>query len=139
MYVCGLDLTARRWFGRKAKEKPLTGHHAGIYAGAYRFDFEKGGEGYMGGPPDMAFPSRLMYNAGVEYGYSLPVARRLNIDFTIGFGYFGGKYIKYDPVDMCYVWKSTHNFSWWGPNKAEISLVWLLGGSNFNRRKGGAL
>lgn len=137
VYLCGGDINVRYWFGVRAKNKSLTGHHLGVYAGAYRFDFEWGGDGYMGGPPNKPFLKRLMYNVGVEYGYSLPVARRLNIDFTVGFGYFGGNILKYEPVDMCYVWKSINDFIWWGPNKVEISLVWLLSSANFNRRKGG--
>ncbi|MCD8273384.1 MAG: DUF3575 domain-containing protein, partial [Alistipes sp.] len=27
---------------------------------------------------------------------------------------------------------------WFGPTKAEISLVWLLGRGNYNEKKGGA-
>ena len=41
-----------------------------------------------------------------EYGYSLPIARRLNIDFTIGAGYWGGIYHEYKPEADYYVWQS---------------------------------
>ena len=47
----GGDITLRKWFGRAAKEKPLTGHHLGLYAQVQTFDFELGGRGYMGGEP----------------------------------------------------------------------------------------
>ncbi len=133
----GGTLGARRWFGRKAAEKPLTGHHLGVYAGAVTYDFELGGTGYMGGKPHGTLWERCNFIGGVEYGYSLPVARRLNIDFTIGIGYLGGKYYKYVPKDGFYMWQSTHRLHWFGPTKAEISLVWLIGCDNFNRMKGG--
>lgn len=133
----GGDLALRWWFGRQAHEKPLTGHHVGIYGGVVTYDFEFGGKGWMGGIPGHTLWQRCNRFAGIEYGYSLPVARRLNIDFTVGFGYFGGKYIKYVPRDNQYEWKSTHNLTWFGPTKAEVSLVWLIGCNNYNR-KGGA-
>ncbi|MDE7411042.1 MAG: DUF3575 domain-containing protein, partial [Paramuribaculum sp.] len=85
----GGDVVVRRWFGEKAEEKPLTGHHAGVFAGVVTYDFEFGGQGYMGGLPGRTLWDRCNVVAGVEYGYSLPVGRRINIDFTIGVGYIG--------------------------------------------------
>lgn len=134
----GGDITLRWWFGRQAHEKPLTGHHLGIYGGVVTYDFELGGTGYMGGLPHRTLWDRCNRFGGIEYGYSLPVARRLNIDFTIGIGYLGGKYLKYNPQGKHYVWQSTHNLKWFGPTRAEISLVWLIGCDNYNIRKGGA-
>lgn len=133
----GGDLAIRKWFGKKANEKPLTGHHLGIYGQMFTYDFEWGGKGYMGGQPGGTLWDELNYAAGVEYGYSLPVAKRLNIDFTIGLGYWGGKYYEYTPMDGHYVWQATKNRHWFGPTKAEISLVWLLGRGNSNDKKGG--
>lgn len=135
--ICGGDIAVRYWFGRKAHEKPLTGHHVGIYGQVFTYDFEWGGKGYMGGKPGGTIWEKMNYAAGVEYGYSLPIARRLNIDFTIGLGYWGGKYYKYIPMDGHYVWQATRNRHWFGPTKAEISLVWLLGRGNSNNKEGG--
>lgn len=41
------------------------------------------------------------------------------------------------PLDGHYVWQATKNRHWFGPTKAEISLVWLLGRGNSNNKKGG--
>lgn len=131
----GGDLALRWWFGRAAAEKPLTGHHIGLYGGVETFDFEFGGRGVMGGIPRHTLWDRCMALGGIEYGYSLPVGRRLNIDFTLGLGYMGGKYIKYVPVTGGYRWLSTHRLNWFGPTKLEISLVWLIGHGNFNLSK----
>lgn len=122
----GGDLELRRWFGKKSEEKPLTGHHAGVYGGIVTYDFELGHRGYLG--------DKWSYLFGVSYGYSMPVGRRLNIDFTIGLGYMGGKYKEYIPRDGCYVWQSTKQRHWFGPTKTEISLVWLIGCDNYNRK-----
>lgn len=133
----GGDLGLRWWLGSKAHEKPLTGHHIGIYGGVVTYDFEFGGKGYMGGRPSHNLWDRCNFLAGVEYGYSLPVSKHLNIDFTIGIGYLGGKLLEYVPEDGCYVWQKTEKLNWVGPTKAEISLVWLIGCDNYNRKKGG--
>ena len=98
-----------------------------MYAQGLTYDFETGGKGYL---------SDFGYGVGVEYGYSLPVAKRLNIDFGLGVGYSGGKYKVYDPEDGCYVYKETKKRGWFGPTKAEISLVWLLGHGNENKKGG---
>ena len=135
--IYGGDIAVRYWFGKKASEKPLTGHHVGVYGQAFTYDFEWGGKGYMGGEPGGTLWDKTNYAAGVEYGYSLPVANRLNIDFTLGVGYWGGKYYTYTPLDGHYVWQATKNRHWFGPTKAEISLVWLLGRGNSNNKKGG--
>ena len=70
-------------------------------------------------------------------GIRLLAARRLNLDFVIGLGYWSGEYHTYDPVDDHYVWKETRQRHWFGPTKAEISLVWLIGRGNYNEKKGG--
>ena len=93
------------------------------------YDFELGGRGYLG--------DKWSYAAGLSYGYSHPIGRRLNIDFTLGLGYLWGEYKEYIPIDNCYVWQATKQRSWIGPTKAEISLVWQLGRGNENKDKGG--
>lgn len=133
----GGELEIRKYFGRRAAEKPLTGHHLGLYGQLFTYDFELGGTGYMGGKPGGTLWEKMNYAVGLEYGYSLPVARRLNLDFVIGVGYWGGEYHTYDPVDDHYVWKETRQRHWFGPTKAEISLVWLIGRGNYNEKKGG--
>lgn len=126
--IYGGELELRKWFGSKAKEKPLTGHHVGVYLQGLTYDFERGKTGYL---------SDFSYGAGVSYGYSAPIGRRLNLDFVIGVGYLGGEYKEYLPIDNHYVWQATKDRSWFGPTKAEVSLVWLLGRGNCNAKKGG--
>lgn len=138
--IYGGDVAVRRYFGGAAAEKPLTGHHLGLYAQVLTYDFEWGGCGYMAGTPGGDIFDRAHFGLGVEYGYSLPIARRLNIDFTVGVGYLGGKYHEYTPEDNCYVWQATKNRRYFGPTKVEVSLVWLIGRGNCNKNKvkGGA-
>ena len=121
----GGEVTLRRYFGAT----PFTGHHVGIYGTMLTYDFEFSGKGWQS--------DGFSYGGGLEYGYSLPVARRLNLDFSIGVGYFGGRYKEYVPMDGCYVWQSTRRRHWFGPTRAQISLVWILGGER-RSGKGGA-
>ena len=130
--IYGGDLNVRKWFGSKANAKPLTGHHLGILAQAQTWDFEFGNKGWMGGKPGKNIFARANYGASIEYGFSLPVAERLNIDFSIAAGYIGGKYVTYDVQGPSYVWTATKQFNWFGPTKAEISLVWQIGCGNRN-------
>ena len=135
--IYGGGLSVRKWLGRKAQQKPLQGHHIGLNAQMLTYDFEWGGKGYMGGEPGGTLWDRMNYTIGAEYGYSMPVARRLNIDFSLVAGYMGGRYYEYIPLDGCYVWQATKNRHWVGPTKIEVSLVWLLGRGNYNQKKKG--
>lgn len=123
----GGNLAVRYWMGEAAKRKPLTGHHLGVYGQMLTYDLELGGRGYLG--------DKWSYAAGVEYGFALPVASRLNIDFVLGVGYMGGKYKEYLPIDGHYVWQCTKQRHWVGPTNAAVSLVWLLGPGNVNTKK----
>ena len=137
--IYGGGISLRKYFGAMAAEKPLQGHHIGINAQMLTYDIEFGGKGYMGGKPGGTLWDRMNYTVGAEYGYSMPVARRLNIDFSLAAGYMGGRYYEYTPLDGHYVWQATKNRKWIGPTKVEVSLVWLLGHGNYNTKtkKGG--
>ena len=114
-------LTLRYYFGKQAAECPFTGHHVGIYGSCLTHDIEFGGKGYQA--------DKFGFGGGVEYGYSLPIARCLCMDFNLGIGFQGGKYKTYQPAKDGtghYVWLSTHRRRWWGPTKVEISLKWLI-------------
>ena len=128
----GGDIAVRKWLGKAAEEKPLTGHHIGIYAQIFTYDFAWGGRGYMGGKPGGTIWNKMNHAMGAEYGYSLPIARKLNIDFSLGMGYWGGIYHEYKPRNHYYVWQATKERHWIGPTKLEVSLVWLLGHGNAN-------
>ena len=126
--IYGGDLEIRKYFGTLSKSKPLQGHHLGIYGDFLTYDFEFGAKGYQ---------SKATYAAGIRYGYSHPIANRLNLDFALGIGYLHSNYKTYVPRDGCYVYQETKKRKWLGPTQAEISLVWLLGKGNTNNKKGG--
>ena len=119
----GGDLAVRKWFGKASRKKPLTGHHVGVYGQMITYDFLKDNKGGIQA-------DQWNWAAGLEYGYSVPLARRLNMDFTIGAGYHWGEFDEYIPLDGHYVWQATKRRRYIGPTKIEISLVWLIGGGD---------
>lgn len=128
---CAVELGIRRYLDQTR----FSGHHFGIYGQLLSYDFRVGKYGYMGGKSRGAIFDNPSYVAALEYGYTLPVGRRINIDFSIGIGYMGGRYYKYQHLDDCDVWKNTGMRSWLGPTKAEVSLIWLIGRDNYNRTR----
>lgn len=125
------DVEGRYWL-RPQTCDVRTGHHFGLYAGFYRYDFEFGGEGWMGD---------ANYGVGVSYGYALRLfpkwKERFTLDMSIGLGYLGGTHKEYIPDAGCYVWQRTMRHHLFIPTKAEITLVWYPRWSLFNK-KGGA-
>lgn len=124
--IYGGDIDAR-WYFARHDGRPLTGHHLGVYGQVLLFQIAFGGKGYITGIPGENLWGKPYLGGGVEYGYSKQIAKRFNIDFSLGLGYMAGEYRTYRPIDGHYVWQSTHRRNWFGPTKAEISLVWLIG------------
>ena len=122
-------VTVRRYLTRQdADVQPYAlpkGHHVGAYALGLTYDVEWGGRGYQA--------DHFGFGGGVEYGYSMAIGRRLDLDFSIGIGFQDGEYKDYDPEDDHYVWQATRKRHWFGPTKAEVSLRWNIGKS----KKGG--
>lgn len=137
----GGDVLVNWWFGKAAKAKPLSGHHLGAYAQVMTYDYLVAGRGIMGCTPGGNIFDSAQFSAGLEYGYTLPIARRLSLDFGIGAGYMGGKYYEYHREDEHYVWTATKERRWLGPTRVRAALVVQLGSENVNadrRRKGGS-
>lgn len=117
------EVEGRKWFG-SSSYTPFTGFYAGVYAMAGTYDIMLGG--------NMGSLSDFSYSTGITMGYSMPLGRRLNLEMGIGVGYFGGRYKKYTysaDDGGCYPWQGTFERRYIGPTKANVSLVWLMGGA----------
>lgn len=122
--IRGGYLEMRYWFGYQPRERALTGHHIGIYGSIHDYDFEFGGKGWQS--PDNT------YGAGLAYGFAIPLASRLNIDFGIKAGYSAGNLIKYRPECGEYVRTSSSFRRYFGITGLEVSLVWFPGRNKKN-------
>lgn len=114
----GAQYGLRKYFGSQARERNMSGHHVGIYGQALAYDLQVGNIGQQ--------TTTLNMSAGVEYGYSFPVAPGLNVDVELGFGYLTGKYFEYNLTSGHDTWRGTIQRVWIGPTKASVSLVWLI-------------
>ena len=105
-------------------ETPYNGHHFGVYFQMATYDFEFGDKGYQCKDLDKSI------GLGLSYGYSMPLSRHFNIDFTVGIGYFTSKYTEYEPTKDWYHPTGYKKLNWFGPTKLEVSLVWNLNRKN---------
>lgn len=113
------DVELRRWLGWRLFPPYLDGgHHLGLYTAVYRYDIAWGGTGQQG---------ELNYGGGISYGYALTLSTKLSLDLSLGIGYMGGKYKKYEPTDEGdYIQTSSGTRHYFGPTKVECSLVYHL-------------
>lgn len=131
MQVLMGGLEGRYWLGsRKSREdrEVLTGHFLGLYAGGGKCDLQWGEKGYQG---------EFFIAAGVSYGWATRIARHLHLEFNIGIGLLRTDYRHYHARDnyQTLLWQENGKYTWFGPTKAKISLVWLL---NRRVKKGGS-
>lgn len=126
----GVEL--RRWFWNRT-DNPLNGFYVGVYGYAGDYDIRL----FAKKNNDLGQQSLLSYSAGLTVGYAMPIGRRLNLEFGLGAGYFGGIYRKYDVSDCkdgAFPIRGTYRRNYFGLTKANISLVWLIG-SGVNKDK----
>lgn len=118
----------RIWFGNRATHRRLTGWFAGVFAqgGLYDFQLEEAA-GYQG---------EFYVFAGLTGGYSVAVAKHLNMEFSLGVGYLITDYRHYHVEDNELIKQGySMRFSSLLPAKAKVSLVWMWNGKD---KKGGA-
>ena len=120
--VYGPELTARRYFA-----PGFVGHHAGVYTQLITYDIQRrDGTGYLGGEPGGNLFDGANWGIGLEYGYTFRLTDQLDLDLSIGLGYFGGKYYTYEYMGGRYMWQTTAHRNYWGPTRLGISLYWNL-------------
>ena len=130
--LCG-TLEGRYWFGDREDRRDLTGWFTGLFGGGGIYDLQWKAKGYQGD----------FFMAGVSGGYAHKIGKRTNnlsMEYSLGLGYFRSHYTKYESYyfpDKIWHPKCKHKgvYSWTGPIRAEISLVWMI---NYKSKKGGS-
>ena len=121
----------RPQIGKSVQRDKLMGHFVGLYAESGKWDFEWGRSICHQGEH---------WSVGLSYGYSMPLGRRLNMEFSISVGYASIAYRKYEPSeDYEILWRDPDKHGRWhyfGPTKAQVSLVVPI--TMKTKRKGGA-
>ncbi len=119
------NIEGRYWLGSKinrSRRQLFTGHFFGLYVNAGIYDLQND-EGYQG---------EFNKSVGFSYGYGVRLTNSFNMEFSVGFGYLSTDYSKYKLKNNELVWQSDNSYTWVGPTKANISLVWLIG----NKKRG---
>lgn len=132
---------ARWWFAprtsfeneeRKLRDA-LVGHFLGVYGWGGKSDIQAN--------RDFGCYQFEFISAGLTYGYSMPVSRYLNLEFSISAGYARIPYRHYVPTPDWEILVRDHNnagtLHYFGPTKAEISLVIPIRATVRPGRKGG--
>lgn len=131
--MAGLEM--RYWFGNWAGD-PLQGFFVGAYGYGGTYDIRL----FSKKNSDLGQLSDKSWSAGLSVGYAMPISRRFSLEFGLGLGYIGGQYHKYYRSDCAdeYPKVSIHDRNYFGPTKANISIVWLIGSgvnSNYKFKK----
>ncbi len=120
------NLEGRYWFGNRKTRPVLTGWFVGLYTGAGYYDIGLG--------VDKGYQGEFFIAAGVSGGYAHTINKKgtLRMEYSLGVGYMRTKYRQYDPAQICsdeqwhLIKQKSGKFSWFGPTRAKISLVWLI-------------
>lgn len=119
----------RYWFGDRLTKPKLTGWFAGVYAGGGIYDIQYDSKGYQG---DHFFTS------GISGGFAHTInkSKTLRMEYSLGVGYLETNYEYYEgEEDNKYlVWQNDGKFTWIGPTRAKISLVWILSKKKGDKR-----
>lgn len=107
-----LDAKAQRW----GDYNPLSGWFVGTYAGMGMYDFQFGVDGIQG---------EFFIAAGVSGGFAHPIGKHLHMEYSMGVGYLQTEYKYYTPMDGHKVYQYDGRYTWIGPTKAKVSLVWM--------------
>lgn len=122
----GVGGEARYWFAPKPKPATpkriirdcLVGHYVGVYGESGKWDFER--------QRDICYQGEY-WSAGLSYGYSMPITKHLNLEFSISGGYASIAYRGYTPShDYSILWRDYSKIGrwhYWGITKLQISLV----------------
>lgn len=123
------NLEGRYWFGEREKRPVMTGWFTGLYVGGGYYDLEWETKGYQG---------EFFIAAGVSGGYAHTINKKgnLRMEYSLGIGFMQTKYREYAPQQggEVLMWQRDGKFTWFGPTRAKVSLVWLL---DFKSKKGG--
>ena len=119
LQVLSGGLEGRYWLGKRSHREVLTGHFLGLYAGGGKYDLQWKEKGYQG---------EFFIAAGLSYGYARRIARNLHLEFNLGIGLMRTDYRHYRTRDnyQTLLWQENGNYTWLGPTKVKVSLVWLL-------------
>lgn len=119
--IAAISPELRYWF---ASKENFRGHFGGFYVGTGLYEFMA--------RPTHGIQGEFFIAGGLTYGYMFPIGKRLRMELSLGVGYMMTEYRQYHWDRGCYVYEKTQRYSYFGPTKAKVSLVWPL--NRFKRK-----
>ena len=109
----------RYWFNSNSKNhRWLTGFFMGAYAMSGKYDVEWNSNGNQG----------EYWSPGLTFGYAHKIAKRWNMEYSIGAGWLSTNYRHYKGMlgNNELIWQYSGHDYYFGPTKAKIALVFML-------------
>ncbi|MDR0295598.1 MAG: DUF3575 domain-containing protein [Prevotellaceae bacterium] len=132
LQVLSANLEGRYWFWNHTDRQVLTGWFAGLYAGGGYYDIEWRNKGYQG---------EFFIAAGLSGGYAHTLGKNSNfrMEYALGVGYLRTNYREYVPVfgiddEWHLIRQKSGTYTWIGPTRVKVSLVWMLNYKSYNRK-----
>lgn len=118
LQMWSMGIEPRWWFYRKGMNDRLQGHFVAPYVMSGKYDFQW----------DTSICYRgYGWSAGLTYGYSMPLCKWLNMEFSMSIGYLNASYQHYQPSpDYEHLYKDpakAGRMGYFGPTKLKVSLV----------------
>lgn len=102
---------------RRVQRDALVGHFLGLYGMGGKFDIQANRTFCYQGE---------FFSVGLSYGYAMPIAKRLNLEFSLSAGYARIPYRHYNPTDdgelLIRDRNKTGVWHYIGPTKIEVAL-----------------
>lgn len=114
----GLAMAEARYWTCKSFERHFFGIH-GVYS-----EFNVGELQFISSMENYTYNGNL-YGGGISYGYHFPLKGRWGVELTAGLGYIHFNYNKYECIG-CRELLGSYKRDYWGPNKAGISLIYMI-------------
>lgn len=134
MQLMAGTVEVRKWFGWfPGRHFTLTGWFAGMSAGAGYYDLERRGKGWQG---------EFILAPELSIGFAHPLCccdSRWRVEFAIGAGVLRTRYREYrqmrGPDNKWHLIRQHGGtYTWFGPTRAEVSLVWMPGRKGDGKR-----
>ncbi|MFR9503778.1 MAG: DUF3575 domain-containing protein [Rikenellaceae bacterium] len=121
--ILNANIEVKYWFGDRTNCPVMTGWHLGPYGGVGKYDLEREAAGYQG----------EFYVIGLSGGYAHTINKKgnLRMEYSLGVGYMNTDYRYYEEhwgIDDTWhtLRQNSGTYSWLGPTRARVSLVWML-------------
>jgi hypothetical protein len=123
--IQAIGVEGKYWMGNRQQRPRLTGHYLGVYALTGNYCIRL----FPQSLSDMGDLSTSSYSAGITYGYVIPVGKRWDMEFSMGVGYFGGTYYKYNRSECidCYPVRGRKQRNYLGPTRVAVNLIYRIG------------